>query len=163
MPAARVIDYIASTRQNSRTSVDVGEHRFPGTARMHSIRLRKPWQRTIAGVTESVEVPDETPESPSAPSVEAAAEVRYSRKFNTPTGLLPQTRVHLRISGWQGRCSVLMVNGRAFPVDEVVAPCQFDVTDVLSLHNEVAIVLTEFQKTHPRLCGEVVLLIEQVA
>lgn len=130
---------------------------------MHSIRLRKPWQRTMAGVTESVEVPDESTEMPSASPVAGPTMVTYSRKFNTPTGLSQRTRVHLRISDWQGRWSVLTVNGNAFPVDDVVAPCQFDITDALSLHNELTIQLTECQMAPPSLSGEVVLLIEDLS
>lgn len=126
---------------------------------MHSIRLRKPWTRTTGGVTQTAEVPDQ---QPLGCSDNPAVDATYSRKFNTPTGLSNQTKVHLRISDWRGRLSALSINGRCFDVDDTVAPAMVDITGALSMHNEVVIGLLGTDGVRPCLCGEVDLAIETI-
>ncbi len=149
---------------------------------MHTIRLRKPWSKSGAGVGGRcrVDVPDldspdlDRPEraggehakpasgsEPGLASLECGepAEVVYQRKFNRPTGLTDSSRVWLKISGWSGSLAEVQINGQRLTAG--ARPWRADVTAAIGLHNQLEIRLAANESGLPRLTGEVTLAIEQ--
>ncbi len=75
---------------------------------MHTIRLRRPWEKQLVGsdIVSRVDVPESISDSPVTEST-----FLYRRRFNQPTGLDDAAKVHLRISGWSGQIDSVTLNG----------------------------------------------------
>ena len=113
----------------------------------HSIRLAGPWSVDWIG-------PDDVP--PRILDVrqgtfpvdwtrtfgEIAGTARFSRKFNTPTGLSDAHRVWLAIPDYCGMLSIEL-NGRVLAIlPEDKLPVRLDITDSLQMHNQLALDVT---------------------
>ena len=85
--------------------------------------------------------------------------VRYQRRFNRPTQL-DESRVYLRIVGWEGRLLGVHLNERPISMDGVSRDLDADVTSLLQAHNLLEVSLSGTASTVPRLSGEVTLAIE---
>lgn len=142
----------------------------------HRIRLRRPWTRITeiqTGVTRTedrVDVPD-APESDGIPAGDpaddAATAVRYSRRFNCPSGLSADDRVFIQIGGWTGRLTDVSCNAHSQSIlpssPDVSQDCRVDVTDVIQPSNELQIRLSSTGTcVTPRLVGEVCVWIERL-
>lgn len=102
----------------------------------HTIRLHAAWKRVVpagwgaAEQTVAVSLPDaELPRC-------TAASVTYHRGFNRPTGLAPQTVVHLDC-GLLALASDVQLNGQPLPPGNPVV----EVTSLLQPHNVLEIVV----------------------
>ena len=120
----------------------------------HTIRLRRPWEKTSVGgdVVTRVDVP----ESPGDESDDQSA-YQYVRRFNRPTGLDGSTRVHLVISGWSGRLASIRLNDHE--LDPGLHSIDVDVTDLLESQNQITIQLAGTADAAASLSGEVSLMI----
>ena len=68
--------------------------------------------------------------------------VRFTRKFNRPSGLEQQTRVWLEVPEYQGMLSIEL-NGRVLAIlPEEELPVQLDVTNTMRLHNRLVLEVT---------------------
>ena len=128
---------------------------------MHTIRLRKPWQRTVGDVTETVEVPDHSQTGPDHKTIET--EVVYKRKFNLPTGLSETMPVYLRITDWRADQIVIRHNDAVIPTTTSARPLRVELTKSLTLHNEVTITLTGAAADGPQLIGDVSIEIDEAS
>lgn len=129
--------------------------------RMHTIRLRRPWQKSCPGQTGASRV--DVPDIPLAADMEAAAEpqcVVYRRSFNRPSGLTTATRVWLIVSGWDGALAELSLNDQ--PLSACGPPLRIEVTAAIAARNGLQVTLVADECGPPRLTGEVTLAIEEV-
>lgn len=120
----------------------------------HNIRLRRPWHKTLVGSDVVTRV--DVPESPGE-AADQASTYQYARRFNCPTGLDSQSKVHLAISGWNGQIVSILLNGH--PLEPGTQSMNVDVTDLLEPHNQIIIQLTGTHKAPASLTGEVGLAI----
>ena len=130
---------------------------------MHVIRLRKPWTKTPGhdGSVCRVDVPEPSDTEPSDAEPEAKELVaHYGRRFNCPSRL-KDASVHLRITGWRGRLTSLMINETPIPVSESSTSINVEVTPLLQTHNQLLVTLTGTPGTPPCLSGEVTLGIQE--
>jgi hypothetical protein len=123
---------------------------------MHTIRLRRPWDKTEIGCEESVRV--DVPE-PIVQSEPAGPAYQYLRRFNLPTGLDDASTVRLQVSGWSGELDAFELNGVALPIDS--QQTDIDVTKLLMRQNKIEIRLSSTDQALAALSGEVALLIEE--
>jgi hypothetical protein len=127
--------------------------RSTGGLKMHVIRLRRPWQKSVFGVAQPgvADVPDSDGSD--------SGEVEYRRRFNLPSGLDGNARVHLRVESWVGQLLQISLNGTSLQAGNSSA--DVDVTDLLQRQNELFIRLSG-RPGHPtRLSGPVTLAIEE--
>ncbi len=122
---------------------------------MHTIRLRKPWQRIRAGdgSPQRVDVPDQDAAAP-----RLARSTSYTRNFNRPSGLDQASRILLRIESWRGELTLVSINEQALPTSE--PPLELEITDLLTAHNQLCIQLADTDETLAILDGEVTLAID---
>jgi hypothetical protein len=124
---------------------------------MHTIRLHGPWQKRIDDQSSlRVHVPELDSDHPADEL--APQTVSYQRRFNLPTGLEPDNRVLLTVSGWIGRLQSLRLNEQPLPADQGLL--EVDITRWLRPHNRLELVLASDAGQPPRLSGEVALLID---
>lgn len=132
---------------------------------MHTIRLRKPWQRIDPDTSvHRVDVPDL--EDGLADEVSDAATLgafTYARKFNLPSGLDDQTRVHLSVQTWRGDRLEIWINDVEVLSTQQPNEIDIDVTDSLQRHNEVSVRVFSSDGIPGRLTGEVELRIYPAA
>ena len=123
---------------------------------MHVIRLRRPWDRIDAQTQQRQRI--DVPEPPS--DEDSPRSVTYRRRFNRPTGLVPDTAIRLRISGWAGELTALSLNDQSLPVG--AAPLEVDLSGRLEPHNSLQLTLAPGPDgAPPRLSGEVTLVIDE--
>ena len=121
---------------------------------MHTIRLRRPWEKQLVGsdIVSRVDVPESISDSPVTESTFV-----YRRRFNQPTGLDDAAKVHLRISGWSGQIDSVTLNGSSLRIagDSI----EVEVKSLLRAQNQIDIQLTDTAKASAALSGEVTLAI----
>lgn len=110
----------------------------------HTIQLRAPWElRPLMRENESlatgpplrVEVPGESPLTP----VDEQLGLRYSRRFNRPTGIDPHERVWLCCDGADPSARVSLGEHELGHILGYALPWEADVTTHLAPHNELII------------------------
>lgn len=133
---------------------------------MHTIRLRKPWQKQVgADVVQQTDVPDAIVVAAAQASSGASGQsVVYTRSFNCPTSLAADTRLWLRIDGWEGTLGRLTVNDVELAVGDDSA-IRIDIRNVLQAANKLSVTLNCTKRNAdspapPRLTGAVSLEIE---
>ena len=128
---------------------------------MHIIRLRHPWQKQIAGASESVRVQVPEPTSDDQAQEHHAEHATYTRFFNRPTGLEPDSSVLLRLDRWQGELTLISLNDKHLVTNErpSQSPLEINITSNLAQRNELCIVLTTQNDAEGRLTGQVELAI----
>ena len=121
---------------------------------MHTIRLRRPWEKQLVGsdIVSRVDVPESISDSPVTESTFV-----YRRRFNQPTGLDDAAKVHLRISGWSGQIDSVTLNGS--PLRIAGDSIEVEVKSLLRAQNQIDIQLTDTAKASAALSGEVTLAI----
>lgn len=134
---------------------------------MHTIRLRKPWQRTESdGTVRRVDVPDLDDElcdaNDQATRLPHASpcEVVYQRNFNLPSGLDGDAIVSLCVDHWSGRLVGITINEKPLDVPTAARTLRLNITDQLDRQNRLAIRLADQTDSKARLDGEVVLSID---
>ena len=123
---------------------------------VHTIRLRRPWQKQFDGQTDSIRV-----DVPEADSVEASqlGIATYQRQFNRPTGITPQTQVHLEIGQCRGTVHAITLNDHALNTS---TPTTVDIGRRLEDHNRLTLRIGPDESGAPaRLIGPVNLLIHE--
>ena len=125
---------------------------------MHEIHLRRPWDRMSKLDPQSVvvDIPDSSFLIES--QVHAGDEVRYQRRFNSPTGLTECDQVGLCICAWQGELVSVKINDTQF--SPATAPLVLDLSGVLLGFNKIEITLMSMSGELPRITGDVVLQIQ---
>ena len=124
---------------------------------MHTIRLHGPWEKRIDDHSSvRVRVPEFDSDQP-ADEI-GPQTVSYQRRFNLPTGLEPDDRILLAVSGWIGRLVSLRLNEQPLPADQ--PPLEVEIARLLRPHNRLELVLAADADQRPRLSGEVALLID---
>ena len=124
---------------------------------MHTIRLRRPWLRSIGDqeLPTKVDVPDADRSADGGDSF-----VTYRRAFNRPSGLGPDDRVWLAIARF-GDCSIrVLLNDTSIFHGDAPQPLRIDVTRHLDHTNQLTIQLTAESPLNAVLDGEVTLQIE---
>ncbi len=121
---------------------------------MHTIRLRRPWEKTRIGSEQisRIDVPETI-----VPSESAKSTFRYVRRFNSPTGLDDQSSVHLRIDRWSGQLEFVSLNGQ--PLEIGADSVDVEVTHLLKGQNQIDVQLIDTADSPASLCGEVTLVI----
>lgn len=121
---------------------------------MHTIRLRRPWLRSVDGgsVADKVDVPDDAPID--------AARVTYRRTFNRPTGLTTEDRVWLSIRRFTARSARVVLNERPIHQTRSHEPIRLEITTNLLAGNRLQIHLDADDDRPPALDGAVSLEIE---
>ena len=122
---------------------------------MHTIRLRRPWEKTRIGSEVSIRV--EVPEA-EATSEPAGNKYQYLRRFNLPTGLNDLSVVRLRIEAWTGDLDAFELNDVALQIG--CPPMDVDVTKHLMRHNKIELRLISTDQAPAALSGEVTLSID---
>lgn len=124
---------------------------------MHTIRLRRPWQRTRDGeaVPTRVDVPD-VDEPLDLP--DPWNSVTYTRDFNRPTGLDDNSRVQLRIQSWTGSVKAILLNDELLEIGN--PPFEIEITERVQRHNQILICIERWGQPAARLSGAVDLLID---
>ena len=124
---------------------------------MHVIRLRKPWTKTVDGSAKGLRV--DVPELASVDLEMSGQVARYERNFNRPSGLA-DSRVYLRITGWQGKLTSLSVNQKIVSLGVDCSQIDLEITSLLESHNQLSVTLCGTPAQPPRLSGEVTLAID---
>lgn len=104
---------------------------------MHTIRLRRPWLRSVEGQTGSGKV--DVPDVRSVPG--AGKPVTYRRSFNQPTGLESHERVDLVIDRFSGASICVSLNGERIDAGDATFPLRIDVTARLEHSNRLEVQL----------------------
>jgi len=119
---------------------------------MHTIRLRKPWEKSRIGSdrVDRIDIPETGSET-------SDSRVCYRRRFNLPTGLDESSSVRLRISGWSGRLDSIRLNGHE--LDHSEGQVDTEVAGLLRAGNEIELHLQSTPDQPARLSGEVWLAI----
>jgi hypothetical protein len=127
-----------------------------GERLMHTIRLRRPWCKSIetGGVPLRVDVPELNVETASSEQQTST----YRRSFNIPSGLRDSSRIYLRVDGWEGCLESATLNGS--PLDIGKSKINAEITDLLKPNNQITISLTGSGGQPARLSGEVTLAID---
>ena len=136
---------------------------------MHTIRLRRPWNRRVGHEDRSVrvDVPDLEPvpdfqlEREGSGQETLSSPVLYERSFNCPTGLDQSSRVRLRIQSMRGKQVQIGLNGQSLVESEISSltfPMELTITDHLQPSNRLELQLSG---KGARLDGEVVLRIDE--
>ena len=131
---------------------------------IHTIRLRRPWQKQFENEDSSnrIDVP-ETELATNTPVTPAT----YIRRFNRPSGLTERSQLRLKIGSWKGELASLIVNDRELAADlqceRSNGPIDVDIAHLLANHNCITIVLApknespDQEKRPVQLTGPVVL------
>lgn len=108
---------------------------------MHTIRLRRPWMRSIPGqpTPEKVDVPDD-----SSVTVDAGTVVQYQRSFNRPTGLGPDDTIWILIESYRAQSIEVRLNDHPLDQTEHTADgsVRVNVTNHLAPSNRLELQLT---------------------
>lgn len=124
---------------------------------MHTIRLRKPWQRQIG--TEPIEARIDVPDQAWPVRPPSADTVHYRRNFNRPSGLDDSTSVSVCIASWCGDELLLVLNGIELRQTRAFGPMIVDATDALAASNVLEVKITGIPNDSMGLTGEVSLQI----
>jgi hypothetical protein len=124
---------------------------------MHEIRLRKPWIKTVDDSSTGFRV--DVPELAGFDLERSVEVARYDRNFNRPSGL-DDSRVYLRITGWQGTLTSLILNQTSVPLDAEWTQIDLEIASLLESHNQLSVTLRGTPAQPPRLSGEVTLAID---
>ena len=125
--------------------------------RVHTIRLRRPWLRSVGD--------QEPPTKVDVPDADLSAErcdsfVTYRRAFNRPSGLEPNDRVWLSIAKYTD-CSIrVLLNDVSIFQGDTPQPLRIDITPHLGNTNQLVIQRTAEHQLNAVLDGEVTLQIE---
>lgn len=139
------------------------------TIEQHTIRLRRPWHRSIADTEPvKVDVPDvhaadvDTPgKEPATP--DGSVPVCYRRSFNCPTGLTEMDDVHLMITGYSGMRAKVILNNELLHTGELADatfPIFVDLRKSLQPSNQLVIEILGSPGQAAILSGEVNLRIQ---
>jgi hypothetical protein len=128
-----------------------------GERLMHTIRLRRPWCKSIetGSVPLRVDVPELNVETTTSEEQQTST---YRRSFNTPSGLSDSSRVYLRVDGWEGCLEFATLNGSPLVVGK--SKINAEITDLLKPNNQITISLADRGGQPARLSGEVTLAID---
>jgi hypothetical protein len=125
----------------------------------HVIRLRGPWEYEVVGnegASGTVQMPCNVAE---IVETEFRGTVRFSRRFNRPTGLDEATRVWLVLE--DDFESQVILNGQVLvPPGTQNGPARLNITSLLQPHNLVVLELNLDQNPRPLRIGNVQLGIE---
>ncbi|MCS7470463.1 hypothetical protein NZK35_27750 [Stieleria sp. ICT_E10.1] len=126
---------------------------------MHTIRLRRPWLRSVDSQPppDKVDVPDTLP-----PAAGGGAVVTYRRAFNRPTGLTPNDSVCLSIAHFTADSIEIRINDTLIYQSDRTEPIRLDMTAALRPSNQLAITLTAGECPTTVLDGAVTLEIESI-
>ena len=131
---------------------------------IHTIRLRRPWQKQFENEDSSnrIDVPEAEPatDTPVTPAT-------YIRRFNRPSGLTERSQLRLKIGSWKGELVSLNVNDQELAAglqyQSSSSPIDVDIAHLLANHNCITIVLApknespDQEKRPVQLTGPVVL------
>jgi hypothetical protein len=126
---------------------------------LHTIRLRRPWEKTAVGadVPQRVDVPEPIPPEPNAAALDrhdaGESSYHYRRRFNRPTSLDSASSVRLVVTGWSGKLDWLRFNQQPLPVagDAI----DIEIIDRLQRQNTIELQLTGTAGAPAALSGEV--------
>ncbi|QDV46985.1 hypothetical protein Enr13x_68940 [Stieleria neptunia] len=126
---------------------------------MHTIRLRRPWLRSIdpQSPPDKVDVPDTAPLAATG-----GDRVTYRRAFNRPTGLTPTDGVWLSISHYAADAIEVRINDTLISRSTAGEPIRVNITADLQTSNQLAITLKSSESSPAALDGAVTLEIESV-
>ena len=126
---------------------------------MHTIRLRRPWLRSVdpQSPPDKVDVPDTAP-----PAVTGGDRVTYRRVFNRPTGLTPTDLVWLSIPRYAADSIEVRINDTPIGRSTAGEPIRVDITADLQASNQLAITLNPSESSPAALDGLVTLEIESL-
>lgn len=132
---------------------------MPSSNHVHTIRLRRPWQKLVDGQSDSlrIDIPETESDQQGAKARDAIAS--YQRPFNRPTGITSQTQVKLEIGACDGTVHAITLNDHSLPTD---LPSVVDVTHQLDDHNRLCLRIgPDPSGRAARLVGPVNLLIHE--
>ena len=132
---------------------------------MHTIRLRRPWLRTIDDLNQPDRV--DVPDVGRVPLREGSILI-YRRTFNRPTGLEIGDKVWLSIESYSAGSIRVLLNEQSVFQADTAQPVRVDLASRLEPSNQLEIqlagssVMTEAVMTEAGLDGEVSLQIESL-
>lgn len=134
---------------------------MPSSSHVHTIRLRRPWQKLVDGQSNSlrIDIPEAEPDRQSVNAADAIAS--YQRPFNRPTGIASQTQVKLEIGTCDGTVHAITLNDHSLPTD---LPSVVDITHQLEDHNRLCLRIgPDPSGRAARLVGPINLLIHETS
>lgn len=118
---------------------------------MHTIRLRRPWLRTLddQGTPDRVDVPDNRsginpgagPGAGHGAGHDDASNLTYRRVFNRPTGLQSGDKLWLAIESFRARQIGVLLNDKSIFLSDVADPIRIEITSHLKHSNQLVIQL----------------------
>ncbi|WP_182868977.1 hypothetical protein [Stieleria mannarensis] len=128
---------------------------------MHTIRLRRPWLRSLDphSPPQKVDVPDTQP-----PTTTDGSVISYRRAFNRPTGLTPADVVWLSLPHHTAESIEIRINDalvhQSVHPSKATGPIRIDITASLQSANQLVITLTTGRTSPAALDAPVTLEIE---